>query len=84
MYSVWSVSPLLVFLKDAPGSHLIQTVFKFSPKALLRNVYKNHLKEQLMSLALHPIANYTVQTLIWSSSGLGLVCVVVSPQFTSV
>ncbi|XP_056600477.1 nucleolar protein 9 [Triplophysa dalaica] len=66
------VSPLLVFLKDPSCSHLIQTVFKFSQKALLRDVYKNHLKEQLMSLALHRIANFTIQTLIEVSSGLKL------------
>ncbi|KAI7809981.1 putative nucleolar protein 9 [Triplophysa rosa] len=66
------VSPLLVFLKDPSCSHLIQTVFKFSQKALLRDVYKNHLKEQLMSLALHRIANFTIQTLIAVSSGLKL------------
>ncbi|XP_073713916.1 nucleolar protein 9-like [Misgurnus anguillicaudatus] len=64
------VSPLLVFLKDPSCSHLIQTIFKFSHKALLRNVYRDHLKDQLMSLALHPIANYTIQTLISVSSSL--------------
>lgn len=60
-------SPLLVFLKDQSCSRLIQTVFQFSHKALLQNTYKNHLKNQLMPLALHPFANYTVQSLIAAS-----------------
>ncbi|XP_073704533.1 nucleolar protein 9-like [Garra rufa] len=62
------VSPLLVFMKDPSCSHLIQTVFSFSHKALLQNLYKNHLRKQLMSLALHPIANFTVQSLITASA----------------
>ncbi|XP_050992228.1 nucleolar protein 9 [Labeo rohita] len=62
------VSPLLVFLKDPSCSHLIQTVFSFSHKALLRDVYKNHLRTQLMPLALHRIANFTIQSLIAASA----------------
>ncbi|XP_051990029.1 LOW QUALITY PROTEIN: nucleolar protein 9 [Xyrauchen texanus] len=62
------VSPLLVFLKDPSCSHLIQTIFRFSHEALLRDVYRKHLRTQLMSLALHPIANYTIQTLIEAST----------------
>ncbi|XP_062843687.1 nucleolar protein 9 [Trichomycterus rosablanca] len=61
------ISPLLVFLKDQSCSRLIQTVFQFSHKALLRETYRNHLKNQLMPLALHPFANYTVQSLIAAS-----------------
>ncbi|MCJ8745197.1 hypothetical protein PDJAM_G00127460 [Pangasius djambal] len=61
------ISPLLVFLKDQSCSRLIQTVFQFSHKALLRDTYKNHLKNQLMPLALHPFANYTIQSLIAAS-----------------
>ncbi|KAG7319894.1 hypothetical protein KOW79_017037 [Hemibagrus wyckioides] len=61
------VSPLLVFLKDQSCSRLIQTVFQFSQKALLRDTYKNHLKNQLIPLALHPFANYTIQSLIAAS-----------------
>ncbi|XP_016335308.1 nucleolar protein 9 [Sinocyclocheilus anshuiensis] len=62
------VSPLLVFLKDPSCSHLMQTVFSFSQKAVLRDVYRSHLRTQLMPLALHPIANYTVQSLITASA----------------
>ncbi|RXN02385.1 nucleolar 9 [Labeo rohita] len=62
------LTPLLVFLKDPSCSHLIQTVFSFSHKALLRDVYKNHLRTQLMPLALHRIANFTIQSLIAASA----------------
>ncbi|KAK2868312.1 hypothetical protein Q7C36_000183 [Tachysurus vachellii] len=61
------VSPLLVFLKDQSCSRLIQVLFQFSQKALLRDTYKNHLKDQLIPLALHPFANYTIQSLIAAS-----------------
>lgn len=58
------VSPLLVFLKDQASSHLIEKVILLSHKALLRDIYKNHLRGQLVNLALHPIANFTIQRLI--------------------
>ncbi|KAK7159932.1 hypothetical protein R3I94_006078 [Phoxinus phoxinus] len=58
------VSPLLVFMKDQSGSHLLQKIFQFSQKALLRDVYRNHLRSHLMPLALHPIANFPIQSLI--------------------
>ncbi len=61
-------SPLLVFLKDPSCSHLMQTVFSFSHKTVLRDVYRSHLRTQLMPLTLHPIANYTVQSLISASA----------------
>ncbi|XP_061694645.1 nucleolar protein 9 isoform X2 [Syngnathoides biaculeatus] len=57
------VSPLLVFLKDQASSHLIETIIQLSPKSLLRDLYKNHLKSHLVNLALHPIANFPVQRL---------------------
>ncbi|XP_077078267.1 nucleolar protein 9 [Siphateles boraxobius] len=62
------VSPLLVFMKDQSGSHLLQKIFKCSQKALLRDVYRNHLRSQLMPLALHPIANFPIQSLISAST----------------
>ncbi|XP_022060809.2 nucleolar protein 9 [Acanthochromis polyacanthus] len=55
------VSPLLVFLKDQASSHLIETIIRLSPKSLLRDLYKSHLKGQLVDLALHPIANFPIQ-----------------------
>ncbi|XP_030631098.1 nucleolar protein 9 [Chanos chanos] len=64
------VSPLLVFLKDQASSRLIETVIQLSHKALLRDLYKNHLRGQLVSLALHPIANFPVQKLISASAHL--------------
>ncbi|XP_008297795.1 nucleolar protein 9 [Stegastes partitus] len=57
------VSPLLVFLKDQASSRLIETIIQLSHKSLLRDLYKNHLKGQLVDLALHPIANFPVQRL---------------------
>ncbi len=61
-------SPLLVFLKDPSCSHLMQTVFSCSHKTVLRDVYRSHLRTHLMPLTLHPIANYTVQSLISASA----------------
>ncbi|XP_044076036.1 nucleolar protein 9 [Siniperca chuatsi] len=57
------VSPLLVFLKDQASSRLIETIIQLSHKSLLRDLYKNHLKGQLVDLALHPIANFPIQRL---------------------
>uniref|UniRef100_A0A3Q1B0F4 PUM-HD domain-containing protein n=1 Tax=Amphiprion ocellaris TaxID=80972 RepID=A0A3Q1B0F4_AMPOC len=62
------VSPLLVFLKDQASSHLIETIIQLSPKSLLRDLYKNHLKGQLVDLALHPIANFPIQRLTAASA----------------
>ncbi|KAG7227397.1 hypothetical protein INR49_000402 [Caranx melampygus] len=62
------VSPLLVFLKDQASSHLIETIIQLSHKSLLRDLYKNHLKGQLVDLALHPIANFPVQRLTAASA----------------
>ncbi|XP_061654190.1 nucleolar protein 9 isoform X2 [Phyllopteryx taeniolatus] len=62
------VSPLLVFLKDLASSHLIETIIQLSPKSLLRDLYKNHLKGHLVNLALHPIANFPVQRLTAASA----------------
>lgn len=60
-------------MKDPSGSHLLQTVFKFSHKALLRDVYRKHLREQLIPLALHPVAHFPVQSLIAASARFRLV-----------
>lgn len=64
------VSPLFVFFKDQTGSRLLETVIQCSHKALLRNLYKCHLKKNLVDLALHPIANYPVQKFIAASANL--------------
>ncbi|KAL4657185.1 nucleolar protein 9 [Arapaima gigas] len=58
------VSPLVVFFKDQTCSRLIETVLQLSHKPLLCNLYKNHLKDQLVDLVLHPIANFPVQRFI--------------------
>ncbi|CAK6967862.1 nucleolar protein 9 [Scomber scombrus] len=62
------VSPLLVFLKDQASSHLTETIIQLSHKSLLRDLYKNHLKGQLVDLALHRIANFPIQRLIAASA----------------
>ncbi|TDH06096.1 hypothetical protein EPR50_G00130260 [Perca flavescens] len=62
------VSPLLVFLKDKASSHLIETIIQLSHKSLLRDLYKNHLKGQLVDLALHSIANFPIQRLTAASA----------------
>ncbi|XP_010745263.3 nucleolar protein 9 [Larimichthys crocea] len=62
------VSPLLVFLKDQASSRLIETIIQLSHKSLLSDLYKNHLKGQLVDLALHPIANFPIQRLTAASA----------------
>ncbi|XP_070701234.1 nucleolar protein 9 [Pempheris klunzingeri] len=62
------VSPLLVFLKDQSSSRLIETIIQLAHKSLLRDLYKNHLKGQLVDLALHPIANFPIQRLTAASA----------------
>ena len=61
-------SPLLVFLKDQASSHLVEMILQLSHKALLRDVYKNHLKGHLVDLALHSIANFPIQRLTAASA----------------
>lgn len=68
-----SCSPLLVFLKDQASSHLIDTIIQLAHKSLLRDLYKNHLKGQLVDLALHPIANFPIQRLTAASAKYKLV-----------
>ncbi|XP_033960411.1 nucleolar protein 9 [Pseudochaenichthys georgianus] len=62
------VSPLLVFLKDQASSHLVEMIIQLSHKALLRDLYKNHLKGHLVDLALHSIANFPIQRLTAASA----------------
>lgn len=66
-------SPLLVFLKDQASSHLLETVIQLSHISLLRDVYKNHLKGSVVSLALHPIANFPIQRLTAAAAKYKLV-----------
>ncbi|XP_026229360.1 nucleolar protein 9 [Anabas testudineus] len=62
------VSPLLVFLKDQASSHLIETIIQLSHKSVLRDLYNNHLKGQLVDLALHRVANFPIQRLTAASA----------------
>ncbi|XP_077581365.1 nucleolar protein 9 [Stigmatopora nigra] len=57
------VSPLLVFLKDQVASRLIETIIQLSSRSILRDLYKIHLKDCLVDLARHPIANFPIQRL---------------------
>lgn len=61
-------SPLLVFLKDQASSRLIDTIIQLAQKSLLCDLYKKHLKGQLVDLSLHPIANFPVQRLTAASA----------------
>ncbi|MEQ2190927.1 hypothetical protein XENOCAPTIV_015093, partial [Xenoophorus captivus] len=65
--------PLLVFLKDQTTSRLIDTIIQLCHKSLLRDLYKNHLKGNLVDLALHPIANFPIQRLTAASAKYKLV-----------
>lgn len=62
-----------MFLKDQASSHLIDTIIQLAHKSLLRDLYKNHLKGQLVDLALHPIANFPIQRLTAASAKHNLV-----------
>lgn len=72
-FCVCLFSPLLVFLKDQASSRLIETIIQLSHKSLLCDLYKNHLKGQLVDLALHPIANFPIQRLTAASAKYKLV-----------
>lgn len=62
-----------MFLKDQASSHLIDTIIPLAHKSVLRDLYKNHLKGQLVDLALHPIANFPIQRLTAASAKYKLV-----------
>lgn len=68
-----------MFLKDQASSHLIDTIIQLAHKSLLRDLYKNHLRGQLVDLALHRIANFPVQRLAAASAKHKLVGVSVAP-----
>ncbi|XP_060112304.1 nucleolar protein 9-like [Heteronotia binoei] len=57
-------SALLVFLKDATCSRVLDKVLEVSDPKGLCSFYKVHVKGQLRDLAVHPVANFTLQRLI--------------------
>ncbi|XP_054848623.1 nucleolar protein 9 isoform X2 [Eublepharis macularius] len=57
-------STLLVFLKDATCSRVLDKVLEVSDAKALRSFYKVHVKGQLQVLATHQVANFTLQRLI--------------------
>lgn len=62
-----------MFLKDQASSHLVDTIIQLAHKSLLRDLYKDHLRGQLVDLALHPIANFPIQRLTAASAKYKLV-----------
>ncbi|XP_053218767.1 nucleolar protein 9 isoform X4 [Podarcis raffonei] len=61
-------SPLLVFLKDATCSRVLDKVLEVSDRKALLSFYKAHMKGQLHVLAAHKVANFTLQRLIQAAS----------------
>ncbi|KAM4662515.1 nucleolar protein 9 isoform 1-T2 [Discoglossus pictus] len=57
-------SSLLLFLKDETSSRLLERILEVSQKKQLQRLFQTHFQGQLLALASHPIANYTVQRLI--------------------
>lgn len=62
-----------MFLKDQASSRLIEVIIRLAHKSILRDLYKDHLKGQLVDLALHPIANFPVQRLTAAAATYKLV-----------
>ncbi|XP_072833205.2 nucleolar protein 9 [Pogona vitticeps] len=61
-------SMLLVFLKDATCSRVLDKVLEVSDRKALLSFYKAHVKGQLQVLAVHKVANFTLQRLIRAAS----------------
>ncbi|KAJ7313168.1 hypothetical protein JRQ81_004442 [Phrynocephalus forsythii] len=61
-------STLLVFLKDATCSRVLDKVLEVSDRKTLLSFYKAHIKGQLQVLAVHKVANFTLQRLIRAAS----------------
>ncbi|XP_069796869.1 nucleolar protein 9 isoform X2 [Narcine bancroftii] len=58
---------LLVFLKDKTGSRLLEQVIVASDQELFGRLCDTQLEGRLLELALHPIANYTLQRALASA-----------------
>ncbi|XP_063157699.1 nucleolar protein 9 isoform X2 [Candoia aspera] len=61
-------SSLLVFLKDATCSRVLDKVLEVSDVKALRSFYRAHVKGQLRVLSVHKVANFTLQRLIQAAS----------------
>uniref|UniRef100_A0A8C5RPZ1 NOP9 nucleolar protein n=1 Tax=Laticauda laticaudata TaxID=8630 RepID=A0A8C5RPZ1_LATLA len=61
-------SNLLVFLKDATCSRVLDKVLEVSEVKALRSFYKTHIKGQLHVLSAHKVANFTLQRIIQAAS----------------
>ncbi|CAI5529002.1 unnamed protein product [Closterium sp. Naga37s-1] len=56
------VGQILELMKDRCGSRFMETVIQLAPPSLRSSLLRVALLPHLLPLALHPIANYTVQT----------------------
>ncbi|GJP35421.1 hypothetical protein CLOM_g19950 [Closterium sp. NIES-68] len=56
------VEQILYLMKDRCGSRFMETVLLLAPPSLRTSLLRVALLPRLLPLALHPIANYTVQT----------------------
>ncbi|XP_029436674.1 nucleolar protein 9 isoform X2 [Rhinatrema bivittatum] len=57
-------SSLLVFLKDQTCSRLLEEILLVMDRKRLGQLFRSHFRGQLLMLAAHPIANFTVQRLL--------------------
>ncbi len=60
-------SPPAIF-RDVVGSHLMQCVFEVASPQLHQHIYDTCFGHNVMTFALHPIANYPLQQLIATAS----------------
>lgn len=51
-------------LLDSKASYVVQALIKVCSKDELVSLYDKHFKKILVPLSLHPVANYTIQTLL--------------------
>uniref|UniRef100_UPI00358DEEB9 nucleolar protein 9 isoform X2 n=1 Tax=Myxine glutinosa TaxID=7769 RepID=UPI00358DEEB9 len=57
-------SALLERFKDRTSSHVIERLIEVADNKQLKNLYNHHMQGNVPALALHPVANYTIQRFI--------------------
>lgn len=50
--------------QDTVGSHLLEVIFKLSCVEILQEVFDTLLQGKLLYYAIHPVANYVLQSFI--------------------
>ncbi len=50
--------------QDVVGSHLLEVIFKLSSPELHQHVFESLLQGKLLYYAIHPVANYVLQSFI--------------------